>query len=128
MTASAIASHVLQFIAEHIDTVPELEALLLLREAGSRTWSEEEVAARIYVSRPAAGGILESLRRKQLVAAQGEPPQYQYRPEPAAKADLIDDVAAAYRLHLVPVATFIHSKAPAAVREFARAFDFKKDR
>jgi hypothetical protein len=38
------------------------------------------------------------------------------------------EVAAAYRRHLVPLATFIHSRASTAVREFARAFDLKKDR
>jgi hypothetical protein len=38
------------------------------------------------------------------------------------------EVAASYRRHLVPLATFIHSRASTAVREFARAFDLKKDR
>ena len=128
MTAPAIPSHVLQFVAEHIDTVPELETLLLLREGETRTWSEDEVAARVYVSRAVARGILEALRRKHLIVAQGEPPHYRYQPEQAGKAELIGEVATAYRLHLVPMATFIHSKAPASVREFARAFDFKKDR
>lgn len=128
MTAPAIPPHVLQFVAENIDVVPELEALLLLREGEARGWSEDEVAARVYVSSTAARGILEALRRKRLIAAQGDPPLYRYQPEPTGKAELIDEVAAAYRLHLVPMTTFIHAKAPASVREFARAFDFKKDR
>lgn len=128
MTAPAIPPNVLQFVTENIDTVPELETLLLLREGETRAWSEDEVAARVYVSRAAARGILEALRRKHLVVAQGEPPLYRYQPEQAGKAELIGEVAAAYRLHLVPMATFIHAKAPASVREFARAFDFKKDR
>jgi hypothetical protein len=128
MTAPVIPPDVLQFIAEHIDSVPELETLLLLREGEARAWSEDEVAARVYVSRASARGILEALRRKHLIVAQGEPPQYRYQPEQAGKAQLIGEVATAYRLHLVPMATFIHAKAPASVREFARAFDFKKDR
>jgi hypothetical protein len=37
------------------------------------------------------------------------------------------EVAAAYRRHLVQLATFIHSGASPAVREFARAFDLKKE-
>jgi hypothetical protein len=128
MTANAIPSHILQFVAENIDTVPELEALLLLLEGEARRWSEEEVAARVYVPRPVARNILETLRRRRLIAAEGDPPQYRYGPEQAGKRELIAEVANAYRLHLVPMTTFIHSKAPASVREFARAFDFKKDR
>jgi hypothetical protein len=128
MTAPAIPSNVLQFVAEHIDTVPELETLLLLREGETRAWSEDEVAARVYVSRAVARGILEALRRKHLIVAHGEPPHYRYQPAQAGEAELIGEVATAYRLHLVPLATFIHSKAPVSVREFARAFDFKKDR
>lgn len=128
MTAPAIPSDVLQFVAENVDSVPELETLLLLREGQTRAWGEEEVAARVYVSRAAARTILEALRRKHLVVAHGDPLLYRYRPEQAGKAELIGEVAAAYRLHLVPMATFIHAKAPASVREFARAFDFKKER
>ena len=128
MTAAVIPPHILQFVAENIDSVPELEVLLLLREGEARAWSEEEVAARVYVSRVAARGILEALRRKHLIVAHGEPPLYRYQPEQAGKAELIGEVAAAYRLHLVPMATFIHTRASASVREFARAFDFKKDR
>jgi hypothetical protein len=36
-------------------------------------------------------------------------------------------VAATYRQNLVLVANIIHSKASGAVREFARAFEIKKD-
>ena len=33
-----------------------------------------------------------------------------------------------YRRHVVRIATFIHAGASQAVREFARAFDLKKER
>ena len=36
-------------------------------------------------------------------------------------------VAATYRRNLIRVTTLIHSKAPAAVLEFARAFEPRKD-
>jgi len=50
MTTPEIPARVLQFLAERIDTVPQLEALLLLWENPQRQWSEEELAARIYVT------------------------------------------------------------------------------
>ena len=50
MTTPEIPERVLQFLAERVDTVPQLEALLLLWENPQRQWSEEELAARIASS------------------------------------------------------------------------------
>jgi hypothetical protein len=127
MTGAAISQQVLQFVAEQIDTVPQLECLLLLYQHRSRIWIAEEVAARIYISPQVAREILETLHRRGFIAAEGDPPCYRFDPGGAAD-ELIEQVAGEYQRHLVPLATFIHSKAPASVREFARAFDLKKER
>ena len=126
MNPPQIPDNVLQFIAERIDSVPQLEALLLLWENTQRSWTDEEVAARIYVSRAVAAQILLSLQRQNLVTS--ESAHYQYNPQWDPTGQVMPDVAAAYRRHLVQLATFIHSRASTAVREFARAFDLKKDR
>jgi hypothetical protein len=129
MTSPEIPARVLQFLAERIDTVPQLEALLLLWENPQRPWSEEELAGRIYVGRSVAATILYSLQRQQLVTADPvSPVRYRYNPQWDPSGEVMPEVAAAYRRHLVPLATFIHSRASTAVREFARAFDLKKDR
>lgn len=129
MNSPDIPARVLQFLAERIDTVPQLEALLLLWENPQRLWSEDEVAARIYVDRAVAATILQALQRQQLVTNEAEPvPRYRYNPQWDASGEVMAEVAAAYRRHLVQLATFIHSRASTAVREFARAFDLKKDR
>lgn len=129
MNSPQIPPNVLQFIAERIDTVPQLEALLLLWESPQRLWTEEELAARIYVSRQNAAQILQALERRQLVTAESaQATHYRYDPQWDPTGQVMPEVAAAYRRHLVPLATFIHSRASSAVREFARAFDLKKDR
>ena len=127
MTSPEIPARVLQFIAERIDTVPQLEALLLLWENPQRLWSEEELAARIYVGRPVAATILQALQRQQLVTTEPDS-RYRYNPQWDPSGEVMPEVAAAYSRHLVQLATFIHSRASTAVREFARAFDLKKDR
>jgi hypothetical protein len=129
MTSPEIPARVLQFLAERIDTVPQLEALLLLWENPQRLWSEEELAGRIYVSRPVAVSILQALQRQQLVTAEpAAAVRYRYNPQWDSSGEVMPEVATSYRRHLVPLATFIHSRASTAVREFARAFDLKKDR
>ena len=129
MTSPEIPARVLQFLAERIDTVPQLEAVLLLWEDPQRLWSEEELAARIYVGRPVAATIMQALQRQQLVTVEPSPVvRYRYNPQWDPTGEVMPEVAAAYRRQLVPLATFIHSRASTAVREFARAFDLKKDR
>jgi hypothetical protein len=129
MTSPEIPARVLQFLAERIDTVPQLEALLLLWEDPQRLWSEEELAGRIYVTRPVAATILQALQRQQLVTAESAAAvRYRYNPQWDPSGEVMPEVAASYRRHLVPLATLIHSRASTAVREFARAFDLKKDR
>lgn len=129
MTSPDIPARVLQFLAERIDTVPQLEALLLLWENPQREWSEEELAGRIYVGLPVAATILQALQRQQLVTTEpGSIARYRYNPQWDPSGEVMREVAAAYSRHLVQLATFIHSRASTAVREFARAFDLKKDR
>jgi hypothetical protein len=112
MTSPEIPARVLQFLAERIDTVPQLEALLLLWENPQRLWSEEDLAGRIYVGRQVAATILQSLQRKQLATAEPAPDvRYRYNPQWDPSGELMPEVAASYRRHLVPLATFIHSRA-----------------
>lgn len=128
MTGTAISQQVLQFIAEQIDTVPQLECLLLLYQHRNHVWIADEIAARIYISPQVAREVLETLQRRELIASEGDPPRYRFNPGGTASDELIGEVASEYQRHLVRLTTFIHSKAPASVREFARAFELKKER
>lgn len=129
MSSRPIPDNVLQFVSERIDTVPQMEALLLLWENQTRAWDEDEIGARIYVTPDAASEIMRTLERRQLILAEGANPlRYRYNPAWDRTGDLMAQVATEYRRHLVEMATFIHSKAPSSVREFARAFDLKKER
>ena len=62
----------LRFIFENIDTVPHLEALLLVWQNSADAWSAETLAARLYVSPAQARGILEDLRRGGFVTQESE--------------------------------------------------------
>ena len=118
-------SDVDRFIEDEIDTVPQLEALLLLWKSRPRSWRLIDLAAALYVSTEATKNIVEPLERRNLIATNGSG-DYSY--VPGERDALIDAVDQTYRRELIRISRMIHAKAPSAVREFARAFIFKKER
>jgi predicted ArsR family transcriptional regulator len=119
---------VLQFILENLETVPHLEAALLIWQNQSTEWTADLLARRIYVSSAAGRGILEDLTRQGMLR-KSEPsgPIYMYDPAWDAERGMLPRVAELYRRQLVQVTKLIHSKGSSSVREFARAFQIKKE-
>jgi DNA-binding MarR family transcriptional regulator len=117
-----------QFILQEMDTVPHLEALLLLWNSRPKEWTVEEMARALYVAPGTAHSILQRLARRGLIAAsRGETESYCYEPASSKRDSLIEAVEATYRRDLIRIARMIHAAAKPAVREFAEAFRFKKD-
>ena len=66
---------------------------------------------------------MEDLIREQLpIMGPSQPEQYQYASRSERQDRSVEDVHEAYRRELVRISKLIHSKPPASVREFARAF------
>ena len=119
---------VARFIENQIDSVPHMEALLLLWQSSPEAWGAEQLVSRIYVNPDTAAQILRDLAHRKLARAMSENPgRFAYDGAWDEGVGLMKRVAEAYRQHLVLVAHTIHSKASGAVREFARAFEIKKD-
>jgi hypothetical protein len=120
---------VYEFIQENLDSVPQLEALMLLWNSRPVGWNCDELASRLYIPTEKVNGLLRDLVRMQLVAeSQTDPPKYSYFPRSEEQNQLMHSIDTAYRRDLVRISTMIHSKASSAVREFARAFRFRKER
>ncbi|HEV2616219.1 MAG TPA: hypothetical protein VGU63_06365 [Candidatus Acidoferrales bacterium] len=124
-----IQKSVEQFILDEIDTVPHLEALLMLCNTAGREWTVDEMAKSLYISPDAAQRILQSLTQRRLIEMiSGTTERYRYRCQSEEQDALLRAVDATYRRELVRVSTMIHSKASPAVREFARAFRFTREK
>ena len=80
MSLPPVSPRVLRFIAERIDTVAELETLLILCDDELRPWSEQEIAARLYTQPADALRVLGSLARHELVTHDGKPPRFRFKP------------------------------------------------
>jgi hypothetical protein len=125
MSMTEIPDEVRRFIVETIDSVPELEALLLLRADPARTWSVDQAGARLYVSETVANHVLGSLAARGLIAQDG--PRYRYAPARADLDEVVSDLATTYAASLIAVTRLIHSKPAPSVLEFANAFRLRKE-
>lgn len=118
---------VLQFILERFETVPHLEAALLIWQNQSTEWTAELLANRIYVSPAIGRGILEDLARHGMLR-KADPNGLLYTYDSSWDAgQMLPRVAGLYRRQLVQVTKLIHTKGSSSVREFARAFQIKKE-
>ncbi len=116
------------FILEHIDSVPQLEALVLLWSSRPTSWTLDELGVRLYLPAEKVVALVRDLTRQWLILeSPGPPPRYSYFSRSAEQDEILQRVHEAYRTDLVRISTMIHSKASSAVREFARAFRFKKE-
>ena len=106
MSADEIPDAVRQLIAERIHTVPELEAILLLREHRTRTWTAAEAGDRLYLSETDAAHVLAVLEQHGFVTAGSD--GYRYSPGSDQLERTIAALATAYSQHLVLVTELIH--------------------
>jgi hypothetical protein len=125
MTDDVIPGDLRDFILRHIDSVAQLEALLLLRANPNEGWDIEQTAARLYVEQGEVAEVLARLCADGLLrCTEG---RYRFGCDTAEQRAMVDRLAAAYSLHLIPVTAIIHAK-PRRIREFANAFKFRRDR
>jgi predicted ArsR family transcriptional regulator len=115
------------FIIDYIDSVPHLEALLLLWQNRSQNWTVENAAKRLWIDPDHTKSILQDLTRNQFLSlTAGEPEKYSYRPD-TGNDRILRGVAHVYRQEMIRISTMIHAKPSSAVRAFARAFRFTKE-
>ncbi len=128
MVADAIPEEVRQFVLQHIDSVAQMEALLLLRMDRQQEWSALQVAERLYISAHEAGMILAQLAARGFAAASLDAQEQSYRYEVMiAETDaVITRVTDYYARCLVPMTHLIHSKSKHRVQAFADAFCIRK--
>jgi hypothetical protein len=125
MVEQSIPEDVRDFILRHIDSVAQLEALLLLRENPHEKWDVSNTAKRLYTSEQEIAELLARLCEGGMLNVDGE--IYRYDCVSAEHRDIIDRLAGIYSRHLVSVTNMIHGK-PRRIHQFANAFKFRKDR
>jgi hypothetical protein len=123
---SAIPEDVHRFIVDHIDSVEQLETLLLCHESPTRTWTPESVARALYSNPDSVARRLAGLLADNLLTLTAPPSTYQYLGvKPEVHATVLR-LAEAYRERRVAVITVIATKPLQKVRAFSDAFRLRK--
>jgi hypothetical protein len=126
-----ISPEVRALIVDRIDSVVQLELLLLLQASAGRAWTAAEVAQQLRIELSWAAGQLGELASRGL-AAPGDAPDssdaFRYAPTPPSLDATVVQLARDYAERRVTVITLIFSKPVDKLRTFADAFRFRKDR
>lgn len=118
-----------QFLAGHISSVAQLEALLLLRSRREHEWTADEVSRVLYTTADMATEQLNGLHARGLLAKKdGSGPRFQYWPATPELESQVSRLEATYRERRVAVITAIYSQPVDKVRTFADAFRLRKDK
>jgi hypothetical protein len=129
MNERVIPEDIARFILAKIDSVAQVEALLLLRSKPEEPWSVQSLARGLYISEEQTGELLAKFCTDGFLALQAsDPALYEYRPATPELRQILDRLAETYSKHLLPVTNLIHSKPKTRVQEFADAFKLRKDK
>jgi hypothetical protein len=126
--ADEFPAEITQFIGQNIESVAQLEALVLLWQDRDRAWQADEIAKSLYIPPDMAGELLTNFARRGIL--QIAPPSevhYVYQPADVEMDNLIGRLAALYRERRVAVISLIYSRPLNKVQTFADAFRLRKE-
>jgi hypothetical protein len=123
--SEAIPAHIQRFILTSIDSVPHLEAILLLRNSPVPC-TAAGVARTLYISETRAGEILAELCNAGF-ALRGEGDAYRYEPVSPELRGTLDELSEIYPRQIVRVSQLIHAKIDKQAQTFGDAFKWKKE-
>jgi hypothetical protein len=127
LRAGDLPEAVRRLIADHIDSVEQLEILLLLHQHPERSWTAESVARELRVSPLSAGDRLKDMARAAILSkVKGSEGEYRYAPESPQMGEAVSGLATAYAERRVTVINLIFSKPVDKIRTFADAFRLRR--
>jgi hypothetical protein len=123
MADNFVPDELRDFILKRIDSVAQIEALLLLRSSAGSSWNVSGLAKRLYISESQAAEALNRLCASGLVCCVDG--VYSLDGVSFEDHELVGQLLEAYSHHLIPVTNIVHSK-PRRIGSFADAFKFRK--
>ena len=129
MRQRGLSRDVETFLASHVDSVAQLEILLLLRNDRGRPYSPDDVGETLRIDPQWAATELRRLRDHGLFAEAPDTDQaYCYAPQSDKLAADVEALAKAFATHRVSVITAIFATPSDSVGSFADAFKLRRDK
>jgi hypothetical protein len=114
-----------RLILEAIQSVEQLEILLLLAREPERSWQADDVARELRTSpRSGARWLAQLAKQKFLREKDGG---FRFAPEDAGRVTQVEALAQAYVTHRVSVIDLIFNRPRAKLQGFADAFKIRED-
>lgn len=117
-----------QFIDRNIESIVQLETLLLLRQDPNRGWNADQIAKSLYIPPEMSGALIADLSRRGFVKPLSPAEAtYSYQPADSESDLMIAQLARFYDERRVAVVSLIYSKPVNKVQTFADAFRLRKE-
>lgn len=129
MTTQGLSEEIKKFIIEQINSLEQLEILLLLHSHPEREWTAQEVSQELRLSQTSVVDRLADLQSRGLLTAREDSALlYQYQPQKPELRATVDSLARLYPDYRVTVINLIFSKPLDKIQTFADAFKLRKDK
>ncbi len=129
MAEADIPDEVKRFLTEHIDTLFQLEVLLLLHANRDVAWSAERIDRELRTGLEIVRKLLAIFEDKGFVSViEGHEVTYRYSPATKELDHSVNLLAITYKERRVKVTSFIYSSPLENIRNFAEAFRIRKEK
>ena len=126
--SEAIPTELAQFIDQNVESLAQLEALLLLQNEPQRHWTVEALSKALYITTDTAAALLADLSTRGFATlVDNTSGEFAYRPASAASRELVERLGKLYGERRVAVITQIYSKPVNKVQTFADAFRLRRE-
>ena len=125
LSQTSIPDDVTRLVVEHIDSLEQLEVLLLLHASPERDWTAEDVAREMRSSGQSAGKRLASLASAGILSQAGT--RFRYAPKSDELDRAVASLARVYPERRFGIIELIFSKPSDTIRTFADAFRIRRD-
>lgn len=121
-----IPDHIKRFLVTRIETIPHLEALLLIRRLRDESWDATRLAREIYIAHDSAVELLHKLDSEGFIeAVEKQDGTFHYAGKNKELDKLLGELESVYTRNLIEVTKLVHAT-QSEVQKFADAFKFKK--
>jgi transcription initiation factor IIE alpha subunit len=115
-----IPADIRQFVLRFVESIAEMEALVILSKSPDTQWTVDELATRLYIPRDEAERVLARLGQHGI--AKFVDSRWRFARLHEDDAATVERLTLMYSTHLIAITNLIHSRRGSRIQEFADAF------